>query len=662
MNMKRFLKIAGLVLLVVLAVLVITGLITYKRTTDRIERRYASLGDEPGVLKVEGLAFRDLNKNGSLDVYEDHRASVADRVDDLVSQMTLEEKAGAMYITMNGFRKDGTPVDAPFFSTDPMDIMAVMLLPTTSEMLVDKKMNSFNIIASSTAEAMARYNNNMQQLAERTRLGIPVTIATDPRHGAQNNPGAALFTPAFSQWPSSLGLAATRDTALVRAFADIARKEYLAVGIRLALHPMADLATEPRWGRANGTFGEDADLAARMTRAYVLGFQGDSLGAHSVACMTKHFSGGGPQEDGEDAHFEYGKNQVYPGDNFDYHLIPFEKGAFPAKTAQIMPYYGIPVDQTGEDVAFAFNKTIITTMLREEYGFDGVICTDWNIISGSRLGDARAWGVENLSPLERTKKVLDAGCDQFGGEDSPELIIELVESGQISEERLDVSVRRIMKDKFMLGLFDDPFVDEQMAEGIAGTDRHRAMGKMAQAKGTVLLKNEDLLPLQKGSKVYLEGINDSGSFDGLGEVVPNPEQADVIIKRINTPFEERDDYFLEKFFHQGRLYYTEEELSGLLDLTAQKPTLVVVNLERPAILTEVDAACTALMAEFGLEDGVLAKLVFGELAPEGKLPFELPSSWEAVLEQKEDLPYDSEDPLYEFGHGLSYPQVPIGTK
>jgi beta-glucosidase len=657
--MKRLLRIVGLILLVLLLGILITGFVTYKKKVNRIDARYATLGEEAGKLELDGQVFRDLNKNGKLDIYEDHRAKVEERVNDLVAQMTLEEKAGAMYITMNGFQEDGTPIDKPFLSTNPLDIMAMSLLPTTSKMIVDKKMNSFNIIASSSAEAMASYNNNMQKLAERTRLGIPVTIATDPRHGAQNNPGAALYTPAFSQWPSSLGLAATRDTVLVREFADIARQEYLSVGIRLALHPMADLATEPRWGRSNGTFGEDAELSAQMTKAYVLGFQGDSLGSHSVACMTKHFSGGGPQEDGEDAHFEYGKNQVYPGDNFDYHLIPFEKGAFPAKTSQIMPYYGIPIDQTEENVAFAFNKTIITKMLREKYGFDGVICTDWNIISGSKMGDARAWGVENLSPLARTKKVLDAGCDQFGGEYSPELIIELVESGQIEEDRIDASVSRIMRDKFILGLFDDPYVEKDKAAGIAGIDKHREMGKAAQAKGTVLLKNEGLLPLKKGSKMYLEGVNDEASFSLLGEVVYSPDEADVIIKRINTPFEERDQYFLEQFFHQGRLYYTEEELGEVLELTRQKPTIVVANLERPAILTQIDESCASMMVEFGLEDEVLAKMVFGEVAPEGKLPFELPSSWEAVLEQKEDLPYDSKDPLYEFGHGLSYPQAAI---
>jgi beta-glucosidase len=376
--------------------------------------------------------------------------------------------------------------------------------------------------------------------------------------------------------------------------------------------------------------------------------------------MTKHFSGGGPQERGEDAHFTYGKNQVYPGDNFDYHLIPFEQGAFPAHTAQIMPYYGIPVDQTEENVGFAFNKAIITGLLREKYGFDGVICTDWNIISGSKVGEARAWGVEDLSLAERTLKVIEAGCDQFGGENSPELIIELVRSGALSEKRIDESVARIMRDKFTLGLFDDPYVDVDQAPAIAGKQSFRELGEIAQAKATVLLKNEGLLPLKPGTKVYVEGISSPEAFEPHAQVVASPEDAEVIIKRVTTPFEPRDDSFLEQFFHQGRLYYTEEDLGEILKLIGQKPSVVIANLERPAILTEIDAACNSLLAEFGTSDEVLARLVFGLDRPEGKLPFELPSSWEAVEAQKEDVPYDSENPLYPFGHGMSYPVLNLG--
>ncbi len=652
--MKKILKLTGKILLGLIVILFIYGGLKYAQRHHRVKADYALLGDPAPTLTADGLRYRDLNKNGKLDVYEDPRQEVDKRVEDLLGQMTLEEKAGTMFITMIGMTPKGDPVDMPVLSGGMMNMMMSMMLPTTSEMVARKLMSSFNTLSAYDATVMARYNNNLQKLAERTRLGIPVTLATDPRHGTENNPGAAIFTPAFSQWPSPLGLAATRDTQLVRRFGDIARQEYRAVGLRLTLSPMADLATEPRWGRINGTFGEDADLAAAMVKAYVLGFQGDTLGPQSVACMSKHFSGGGPQKDGEDPHFPYGKEEVYPGNNFAYHVIPFVKGALAAHTAAIMPYYGIPMDQTPENVAFAFNKYIITDLLRDSLKFDGVVCTDWNIITNSKFGEARAWGVEDLPPIERVKKVLDAGCDQFGGEACPELIVQLVKEEKISEERIDKSVRRILRDKFLLGLFDNPYVDEEKAPQIAGKPEFRDAGKEAQARSMVLLRNEALLPLKKGTKIYAEGMLHPEVLGKYGTVVNTPDEADVILLRLHTPYDKRDKYLLERFFHQGRLWYTDEELQKINALISQKPSVVVVNLERPAILTPINKKSSALMADFGTSDEVLAGMIFGKYNPSGKLPFELPSSKEAVKKQKEDVPYDSENPLYPFGFGLSY--------
>ena len=652
--MKKLLKVLKYILIALLSIIVVGAGIFYFTKKSASNKNMKLLGEEAAVLDEKGIRFRDLNKNGKLDVYENPTAPIEARINDLLDQMTLEEKAGTMFVTMIGTTPKGEPMETPVLSTDPLVLMMSFALPSNSEMIARKKMNSFNILASLDAESMAKYANTIQKMAERTRLGIPITIATDPRHGTSNNPGASLFTPAFSQWPSSLGLAATRDTLLVREFGDIARQEYRAVGIHLALHPMADLATEPRWARTNGTFGEDADLSAAMTKAYVLGFQGDSLQETSVACMTKHFSGGGPQKDGEDAHFPYGKEQVYPGNHFAYHVRPFVEGAFPAKTAQIMPYYGIPVGQTDEDVAFAFNKEIISELLRDSLDFKGVVCTDWNIITDSKIGEGRAWGVEDLSIKERVKKVLDAGCDQFGGEAIPGVIVELVNEGQIPEKRLDISVKRILSDKFRLGLFDDPYVNEGKAVQIAGKEAFREKGLRAQQKAAVLLKNEGVLPLKKGTKLYVSGVEDVDVYTSFGEVVSSPSEADVIIARIRTPFDPRNDSFLESFFHQGRLYYTDEELEEIQGLIRQKPSVIVANLERPAILTPINEEAKAVMADFGISDKVLAKLVFGEASPQGKMPFELPSSWEAVQKQLEDVPYDSENPLYPFGHGLSY--------
>jgi len=652
--LKKIIKISIFFITGLLVVLVIGFGIYYIQKLNQSQSNLALLLPKAKDLLIDGMKFRDLNKNDTLDVYEDYRQPIESRLDDLLSQMTLEEKAGTMFINIIGMTEEGDLLEYPIISTDPIAFIFSFIFPSNSEQIILKHMNSFNIVNSFSSDILARYNNNIQKIAERTRLGIPITIASDPRHGNEQNIGASVFTPSFSKWPSSLGLAATRDTLLVQEFADIARREYLSVGIRLALHPMADLATEPRWGRINGTFGEDANLSAQMTKSYILGFQGNELNKNSVACMTKHFSGGGPQKAGEDAHFPYGKNQVYPGDNFYYHLIPFIEGAFKANTAQIMPYYGIPLDQTSENVGFSFNKEIITDLLRDSLDFNGVVCTDWNIITNSGLGAPRAWGVENLMDIEKVQKVLDAGCDQFGGEYIPELIVELVVSGKISESRINTSVRRILRDKFRLGLFENPFVDQTQALIISGNKDFIQKGLEAQKQSIVLLKNDKMLPLKKGKKLYVEGFTQHELFDDFGELVSDVNDAEIIIKRIKTPYEERNEYFLENFFRQGRLYYSKEENKKIFSLINKKPSIVIVNLERPAILTDIDARSHSLLAEFGSSDRAIIDVIFGRFNPSGKLPFELPSSQKAVENQKEDVPYDSKDPLYPYGHGLTY--------
>ncbi len=655
-------KILGGIVLFIISIVTGYCLLKYYQS----EKLYSLLGPSPTIMTQENFTFRDLNKNGSLDVYEDSRESVDKRVEDLLSQMTIEDKAGQMFITMIGMGRNGNHLDVPPIHKDILDdplfeVGIFFSLETNAEMIVKRKMSHFNILHAYTPEAIARFNNNLQRKAERTRLGIPVTIATDPRHGAREDETGVggIFTPSFSRWPTSLGLAATRDTTLVREFGEIAREEYKSCGIRLALHPMADLATEPRWARINGTFGEDAELSAAMTYAYIKGFQGDTLSNNSVITMVKHFSGGGPQKDGEDAHFPYGKEQVYPGNNFNYHLIPFTKGALPANTGQIMPYYGIPVGQTKEDVAFGFNKEIITELLRDSLKFDGVVCTDWNIINPMPLaeiaGGERAWGVEDLTPVQRMKKAILAGVDQIGGESSTEQIINLVEKGDIQESRIDQSVRRILRDKFTIGLFDNPFVDvNKISEKLSKPDEIKK-GEIAQVKSTILLKNKNkVLPLKKNMKLYLSGFRYQNQFLKYAEVVSNPKDADYIIVRMDTPYDIREGTMVEAFFHQGRLYYNEEELAELKILSKTKKIVSIVNLERSAVLTQLDKLSEALLADFGTQDHLIADILFGKEKPGGKLPIELPRSQEAANKQMEDVPYDSENPLYNFGHGLEY--------
>ncbi|WP_431211509.1 glycoside hydrolase family 3 N-terminal domain-containing protein [Puia sp. P3] len=344
--------------------------------------------------------YRDLNKNGKLDIYEDRTQPPAARVEDLLAQMTPEEKAGLLFINGARVNDDGSIGDKP--ATGPF-----AFAPNALRLVREDHMTHFNLWATPSPIALARWYNAMQQyLQDSTRLGIPMTIASDPRNHFSNNV-FAMAANTFSQWCEPLGLGAIGDESLTHQFADVSRREYLAVGIREALHPQVDLATEPRWARISGTFGEDAALTSGMATAYIKGYQGERLDSNSVATMTKHFSGGGPQKEGLDPHFPFQKGQVYPGNNFQYHLLPFE-AAFAAHTAAIMPYYGVPTGQTSENVGFSYNKDIITGLLRNKYHYDGVVCTDWGLVTDANLGGtvwpARAWGVEQLSRVDRVKR------------------------------------------------------------------------------------------------------------------------------------------------------------------------------------------------------------------------------------------------------------------
>ena len=616
----------------------------------RTKKNLARLFIEAPSLIVDGISFRDLNKNGKLDVYEDYRSPIGDRVEDLLDQMTLEEKAGLMFHTMIGMNPDGSLVEKAGMKSGPT---------VTSEIIAVKLLNHFNLLYGHQPREMAEWHNRLQKIAERTRLGIPVTISSDPRHAFSNNLGANLPPAHFSQWPEPAGLAATRDEKLVEEFAEIARQEYLAAGIRVALHPMADLATEPRWCRINGTFGEDAALTSKMVKAYIRGFQGENIGPESVSCMTKHFPGGGPQLKGEDPHFSYGKEQVYPGGNFDYHLIPFE-AAFEAGTSQIMPYYGMPIGTEYEEKGFGFNTQVITGLLREKYKFDGIVCTDWMLLTGfSMFGrdliEAKAWGVEDLSPTERMKVALDAGVDQFGGESCPALLVELARSGKVSEARIDQSARRILREKFRLGLFDNPYVDPVLAVKTIGKEEFMTKGEEAQRKSLVLLKNgsdKPILPLSGRPRVYIENIEPEVA-SLYGDVVSDLETADFAILRLKAPYEQRKG-LLESMFHAGDLDFKSPEKERILMVLSRKTSIVDMYLERPAVMPEINQECAALIGNFGAKDSAVLDIIFGRSVPTGKLPFEIPSSMEAVISQKEDLPYDSESPLYPFGFGLTY--------
>jgi len=570
---------------------------------------------------------------------------VEERVELLLAEMTVEEKAGLFFQTMIVMGEGGELSEGD----------SAFGIPSNREYVAGRHMNHFNLLGvAPKASHIAAWHNKLQELAASTRLGIPVSISTDPRHSFSDNPGAAMFAGPFSQWPEPLGLAATRDADLVQRFGDIARQEYTAVGIRVALHPQVDLATESRWARQLQTFGEDAALAGELGAAYVRGFQGSAFGPGSVSTMTKHFPGGGPQKDGEDPHFDYGREQVYPGGQFELHLKPFEE-IFAAGGRQIMPYYGMPVGTEYEEVGFGFNKGVLTGLLRERFGFDGIVCTDWGLVTDQPIMGtdfaARAWGVEHLTPAERMVKILDAGADQFGGEHDPELLLGLVRDGRVSEERLDVSARRLLREKFELGLFENPYVDVEAADAVVGSAEFRAAGEAAQRASIAVLSNDGALPLRRGLKLYVEGIAPEAAAH-YGEIVETPEEADAAILRLQAPYEQRASMF-ENFFHAGSLDFPEDVVAHVRAVSEVVPTVVDVFLDRPAILGPIVDAAAAVTANWGANADALLDVLTGGSPATGKLPFDVPSSMAAVEASRPDVPFDTADPLFRFGHGLS---------
>ncbi|MFB7088890.1 glycoside hydrolase family 3 protein [Streptomyces sp. NPDC056296] len=578
--------------------------------------------------------------------YQNPELPVERRVEDLLARMTLAEKAGQLFHAMLAMKPDGSTVE----KGDPG-----MVELDTTHMLHGQYLTHFNLLGTYEAAAMARWQNTLQAMAADTRLGIPVTLSTDPRHAFTDNVGTSFNAGAFSAWPEPLGLAALRDERLVYEFADTVRREYLAVGFRVALHPQIDLATEPRWSRQSGTFGSDAALTSRLVRAYVRGLQGDRLGRHSVSAMVKHFPGGGPQKDGEDPHFAHGKEQVYPGGMRDLHLEPF-KAAIAAGCAQMMPSYGQPVGTDWEEVGFGLNKGVVQDLLRDRLGFDGIVCTDWGLVTDAEIfGEthpARAWGAESLAETERAARMLEAGCDQFGGESCPELVLELVESGRLPGYRLDASLRRVLREKFVLGLFDDPYVDVGRAAETVGRADFQEAGARAQRRSLTLLTNGDgTVPVTGRPKLYVENVQ-AEVAEEYGRPVARPADADVAVLRLRTPYEPRANKF-ESFFHSGTLAFPEHELRSILDLLATVPTIVCINLERAAVIPEIAESAAALIADYGASDAPLLDVVFGRAKPEGRLPFELPRSMEAVVVSRPDVPNDTADPVFPHGAGLT---------
>lgn len=638
------------------------------------------------IIKQEGYQFKDLNKNGKLDKYEDWRLTIDERVADLLEKMTLEEKVGFMMIST--INMGGPPVErgaggfgrnrevtsdlaeedvineTNFFTRQPLPVPTLSVSATTKG-IMERHLRHFILRANTKASTIAEWANNVQEVAESSRLGIPVLITSNPRNhvSIDNSSGLSLGETSFSKWPGELGLAAMRDYELTREFAETAAKEWVAVGIRKGYMYMADLATEPRWGRTEGTFGEDADLAAKMMSEVVLGFQGANLGPQSVALTTKHFPGGGPQTDGQDAHFDWGKDQEYPGGMMDYHLKPF-KAAIDAGTSAIMPYYAVPVKTEYDEVGFAYNKGVITDLLRGKLGFKGIINSDTGPIF------MMPWGVEDLSISERYQKAIDAGIDLFSGIADPSFLLETVKVGLVSEERIDESIVRLLKEKFELGIFENPYVDVGAADSVVGNSQFQERANEAMRKSIVLLRNEDaLLPFKPNTKVYLEKYMVSRRDPENAHIVIVPENNAWGVEFVASP-EEADLVVLWLIPSTGGLFGSRgaeihNELSKnnidveyVNKIKDQVPTVVGINFSNPWVISEIDnGSLKTVLATFGTTTDALLDVLSGQYKPTGKMPFSIPASTEAVLNNKADVPGALEGEgyaVFNFDDGISY--------
>ena len=557
------------------------------------------------IINIDGYAFKDLNRNGTLDIYEDWRLDPSVRAKDLSSQMDIEQIAGLMLYSSHVQVMDSIPTQ---------QLLSKLLDDKMRHILVTKVKNSYTA---------AVWHNRIQALMEAEPLGVPTNNSSDPRNyveaDGEFNAGSGGD---ISHWPREVGLAATFDMDIIRRHGEIASAEYRALGITTTLSPQIDLATDPRWRRFYGTFSEDADLCTDIARVYTDAFQTTKgsktgWGGQSVNCMAKHWPGGGSGEAGRDAHYCFGQYGVYPGGNFDEHLRPFLEGALSLdgtteKAAAIMPYYTISydIDPSGRNVANGFSRYIITDLLREKYGYEGVICTDW-IITGDNprieFMDGKPWGVEHLSIEERHFEAIYAGCDQFGGNDDKEPVIAAYNmwcerfGKDSADKRFRKSAERLLLNFFRVGVFENPYVVPVESAKIVGCQEFVTEGYEAQRKSIVMVKNHNsVLPLANGLKVYMPKRHYPASISFFNRENPNKEHWShpIPIETLEKYFSFTDDpseadvAIVYIFSPEGNWGYSEADVAqggtGYIPISLQYDDYTSLN-SRPESIAGGDA-------------------------------------------------------------------------
>ena len=612
------------------------------------------------VLEVDGYQFIDLNANGKLDVYEDWRQDAETRAADLVSQMTVREKIAQMQHPTYLPRADGKI--APYLKDYCSEYGIGMLLI--------RELNS--------VEAAATTMNTIQEYAESSRLGVPVLVSMDSVHGLSYVSGATVT-------PHNLALAATRDEALVTKLAEIARDEHLAVGVRMTLSPEADIASEPRWGRVMETFGEDPDLVTQMVTAQVVAFQNgrDGLNTGSIVACMKHFPGAGPQMEGKDT-----SPIISSEETLQIHLKPYY-AALEVNVASIMPYYSVPLALDMENSAIG-SKATLQDLLRDEMGFTGIIQTDWGMIWAIQEALGTMTGEEVSDEEAILIGVTQSRVDGIGGESIRliDLMEEYTQEGKIDEAILTAAATRIVKVKFEMGMFENPYCDVDYAVSFVGNEENQKVNLQAAREAMTLLKNDGALPLNPDAKQTILVCGPrafdtdslvggwSSAQDGLtiadavaayagenttvltekedvGVIKELAQQADVIIVSIGEPSYQHDPVW---GYDTLEIVQSQQEILEAA-VASGKTVITVVTGGRPYILTWCDENTNAILEAYypGAKGGIaIAETLFGMNNPTGKTPMQFPRNMESVNAQEGDVSFDLENPLYDYGFGLSY--------
>ncbi|HYN84505.1 MAG TPA: glycoside hydrolase family 3 N-terminal domain-containing protein [Pyrinomonadaceae bacterium] len=640
--------------------------------------------------------------------YRHARRPVERRVADLVSRMTLEEKV-AQLVCLWGERPQVAPQTD--FSVDRGD-----LSPERARAVMRHGVGQIaRQRERKDPREAARFANSVQRwLKENTRLGVPAIFHDEALHG--------LMAPKGTHFPQPLALASSWDPEFAHRVFTAAALETRSRGSHQVLGPNLDLAREPRWGRTEETYGEDPYLAARMTTAAIRALQGPGPGVDGehVIATAKHFAAHGQPEGGTNiAPSNYSERLLR-----ETHLVTFEAAVREAGIMSVMPSYneidGVPSHA---------NRWLLQKVLREEWGFQGHVVSDYYAIPQ----------MESLHHVasdkaEAARLAIEAGVDtELPDPDTYPLLVQLVRDGKVSEATLDRAVARNLRAKFLLGLFENPYVDENRAARVVNSQAHRELAAEAARRSITLLKNDgNLLPLDRtrlrsvavigpnADRAHLGGYSDDPGrgmsvLDGVRAKVGagvrvNYAQGVKITQeggnwwadtsRLSTPEEDarliteaveaarnsdvallviggNEDTNKEAWADNHLGDRDDLELVGRQNdlvravLATGKPTVVVLINSGPLAITYVAENVPAILEGFylGQETGVgVADVLFGDYNPAGKLPVSFPRSvgqlpiyYNHKPTAKRGYLWTSKEPLFPFGHGLSYTTFEYST-